>query len=78
MSIYVGLGSDFDGVSDLLAVGMEDVSKLPALIEGFIDRGYSDKDIEKILGLNTLRVMRQVERTARESRGRKPLPARAR
>ncbi len=75
---HVGLGSDFDGVSDLLPVGMEDVSKLPALIEGFIDRGYADKDIEKILGLNTLRVMRQVERTARESRGRKPLPARAR
>ena len=75
---HVGLGSDFDGVSDLLPVGMEDVSKLPALIEGFIDRGYLDKDIEKILGLNTLRVMRQVERTARESRGRKPLPARAR
>ena len=69
---HVGLGSDFDGVSDLLPVGMEDVSKLPALIEGLIERGYSDREIEKVLGLNSLRVMREVERVARESRNEKP------
>ncbi|HSF19777.1 MAG TPA: dipeptidase [Vicinamibacteria bacterium] len=62
---HVGLGSDFDGVGDLLPEGMEDVSKIPNLVRGLMERGYSDEDIEKVLGQNTLRVMREVEATAR-------------
>jgi membrane dipeptidase len=61
---HVGLGSDFDGVDDLLPEGMEDISKMPNLVRGLMERGFSDADILKILGGNTLRVMREVEQDA--------------
>ena len=61
---HVGLGSDFDGVDDLLPEGMEDVSKMPNLVRGLMERGFSDDDILKILGGNTLRVMREVEQVS--------------
>jgi membrane dipeptidase len=61
---HVGLGSDFDGVSNLLPEGLEDISKLPDLIQGLMDRGLSDADIVKIAGGNLIRVMREVERVA--------------
>jgi membrane dipeptidase len=56
---HVGLGSDFDGAT--MPLGMEDVSRLPRLTEGLLARGYSEADIEKILGGNFLRVMELVE-----------------
>jgi len=56
---HVGLGSDFDGVA-LVAVGLEDTSRLPNLTRGLLQRGYSDQDISKILGGNWLRVMKEV------------------
>jgi membrane dipeptidase len=55
----IGLGSDFDGVGSV-AQGLEDVSKLPNLTKALVARGYSDQDIEKILGGNFLRVIKQV------------------
>jgi membrane dipeptidase len=61
---HVGLGSDFDGVSGMVPDGLEDVSKYPALVQGLIDRGYSDSDIRKIMGENLLRVMRANESVA--------------
>ncbi|MCL4524392.1 MAG: dipeptidase [Acidobacteria bacterium] len=60
---HVGLGSDFDGAT--MPVGMEDVSKLPRITEALLKKGYSEKDIEKILGGNLLRVMEQNERNTR-------------
>ncbi len=60
---YVGLGSDFDGVSSL-PVGMEDVSKLPMITYLLLKKGYSEEDIMKILGGNLLRVMEANERFA--------------
>lgn len=57
---YVGLGSDFDGVSSLPR-GLDDASKMPNLIEELLDRGYSDEDIAKICYKNTFRVWRAVE-----------------
>jgi membrane dipeptidase len=62
---HVGLGSDFDGADDLFPEGMEDISKTPNLVRGLMERGFSDEDILKILGGNTLRVMRQVEEVSR-------------
>jgi membrane dipeptidase len=56
---HVGIGSDFDGVSGP-PNGLDDVSKMPALIEVLLTRGYSDRDLKKILGENTLRVIREV------------------
>jgi membrane dipeptidase len=60
---HVGLGSDFDGI-DMPPRGMEDVSKIPVLVSELARRGYSVEDLEKILGGNVLRVMRQVEQVA--------------
>ena len=44
--------------------GLEDVSKYPDLTAELMKRGYTDADLKKILGLNVLRVMRQVEKVA--------------
>ena len=63
---HVGLGSDFDGISGMAPVGMEDVSKYPNIVKGLIQLGYSDTDIRKIMGLNLLRVLRQNEEVARQ------------
>ena len=57
----VGIGSDFDGVGDSLPVGLKDVASYPNLIEGMLERGYSETDIAKILGENLLRVWQAVE-----------------
>lgn len=61
---HVGLGSDFDGAT--MPEGMEDCSKLPKITEALLRKGYSEDDIRKILGGNTLRVMEQAERVSRE------------
>jgi membrane dipeptidase len=63
---HVGLGSDFDGAN--MPFGMEDASQLPKITEALLSRGYSESDIRKILGGNTLRVMEQVEATAKQMR----------
>ncbi|HEV2178283.1 MAG TPA: TonB family protein [Terriglobia bacterium] len=68
---HVGLGSDFDGIPDAPR-GMEDCSKLPALVQELARRGYSEEDLEKILGGNLLRVMREVEATARQMQPEAP------
>jgi microsomal dipeptidase-like Zn-dependent dipeptidase len=56
---HVGIGSDFDGVSGP-PNGLEDVAKMPVLIAVLVKRGYSEDDVKKILGDNTLRVIREV------------------
>jgi membrane dipeptidase len=67
---YVGIGSDYDGVGDSLPVGLKDVASYPNLIDGLLQRGYSEADIEKILSGNFLRVWREVEQyAAKQSAG---------
>ena len=61
---HIGIGSDYDGVGDTLPVGLKDVSTYPALIQGLLERGYSRKDIQKILGGNLIRVWKEVEEYA--------------
>jgi len=61
---HVGLGSDFDGAN--MPYGMEDASKLPKITDALLKKGYSEDDVKKILGENTLRVMAEVERVSRE------------
>jgi membrane dipeptidase len=61
---HVGLGSDFDGAD--MPEGMENCSKLPKITEALLRKGYSEADIRKILGENTLRVMEQAERVSKE------------
>jgi len=60
---HVGLGGDFDGISSVVQ-GLEDVSTYPALTAELLRRGYKDDDLEKILGLNVLRVMREAEKVS--------------
>lgn len=62
---YVGIGSDYDGVGDSLPIDLKDVSDFPNLVEGLLDRGYSEADIKKILNENVLRVWREVEAFAK-------------
>jgi len=63
---HVGLGSDFDGVSGQTPQGMDSAADLPKITQALLDRGYGADDIHKILGGNTLRVLREVERISRE------------
>jgi membrane dipeptidase len=56
---YVGLGSDFDGIESA-PKGLDDVTDLSKITRALVDRGYSKKDIRKILGGNFLRVLNAV------------------
>jgi membrane dipeptidase len=56
---YVGIGTDYDGIPDV-PKGLEDVSRMPALVAALLKRGYSEADIQKIMGGNFLRVMKEV------------------
>jgi membrane dipeptidase len=56
---HVGLGSDFDGA--VMPIGMQDVSHLPQITDALLKKGYSESDIRKILGENTLRVLSEAE-----------------
>jgi membrane dipeptidase len=59
----VGVGSDFDGI-DETPVGLEDVSKFPDLIAELLRRGWTETDVKKVAGLNTLRVLRAAQAVA--------------
>ena len=68
---HVGFGSDFDGV-DALPEGLEDVSRFPRLLAELLERGYSDKDIEKMASGNLLRVLGEVEAISTRLRSVEP------
>jgi len=70
---HVGIGSDYEGVGDSLPIGLKDVSSYPYLIQGFIERGYSEEDIHKILSGNILRVWRAVEAYAQQQSNKSAL-----
>ncbi|HEX8888994.1 MAG TPA: dipeptidase [Pyrinomonadaceae bacterium] len=62
---HVGLGADFDG-ADSMPEGAKDVSMFPNITYELLKRGYSERDIRKILGENFLRVFAEAERVARK------------
>ncbi len=53
---HVGLGADFDGVSSL-PEGIDGAQDLPRITEALLRRGYTARDLVKILGGNFLRVL---------------------
>jgi membrane dipeptidase len=68
---HVGIGSDFDGISQW-PVGLDDVSSYPRLTDEMLRRGYSETDIHKILGSNVLRAFRQAGQVAKRLRATTP------
>ena len=54
---YVGLGSDFDGI-EAPPRELNGVQDFPLITRALLERGYSKKDINKILGGNFLRVFK--------------------
>jgi membrane dipeptidase len=63
----VGLGSDFDGIG-CAPEGLDSVDKWPNLTRALLEEGYTAEEIRKIYGENTLRLMSEVERTAKSLR----------
>ena len=58
---HVGIGSDYDGVSSV-PVGMDDISSLPYLTDGLLDRGHDKNTVTKMLGTNNLRLFKRTLR----------------
>ena len=58
------IGADFDGAVDM-PEGAGDVSMLPNITYELLKRGYSERDIRKVLGENLLRAMAEAERVSR-------------
>ncbi len=56
---HVGLGSDFDGMSNP-PVGLGDCSGMPEITRELVTRGYTEDDIRKVLGGNFMRLFRDV------------------
>jgi membrane dipeptidase len=56
---YVSLGSDFDGIGQA-PIGLEDARKFKDLPPRLKDKGYSNTDIDKLMGGNWHRVFREI------------------
>lgn len=54
---HVGMGSDFDGIS-ASPRELTDVTSYPLITKALLERGYSKKDVYKIMGGNLMRVMK--------------------
>jgi membrane dipeptidase len=68
---HVGIGSDFDGIT-AAPVGLEDVSRFPALFAELARRGWSDADLRKLAGENLLRVLDRAEVVAKRLQTERP------
>ena len=58
---HVGLGSDFDGVNNSTPQQLEDITGYPQITKALLKRGYSRKDVFKILGGNFIRILKENE-----------------
>ena len=68
---HVGIGSDFDGIEETV-VGLEDVSKYPAVFAELARRGWSDTELKKLAGGNVLRVLAQAEQVSKRLQKERP------
>ena len=61
---HVGIGFDLDGGGGTFE-GLRDVADYPNVTAALLERGWQEAPLESLWGLNTLRLMRAVESTAR-------------
>ncbi|MDD2595691.1 MAG: dipeptidase [Bacteroidales bacterium] len=62
---HVGVGTDFDGGGGMN--GLEDATKMKNITIELLRRGWSDEDLKLFWGDNFIRVLRQVEKIAKEA-----------
>ena len=60
---YIGIGSDYDGLEKTVR-GLEDISTFPELVSAMLASGMARVDVEKVIGLNLIRVLSEVEKVA--------------
>ena len=68
---HVGIGGDFDGISETVA-GLEDVASYPALFAELVHRGWSDADLKKLAGENLLHVLARAEAVSARLKKQRP------
>ncbi|KAJ7124986.1 membrane dipeptidase-domain-containing protein [Mycena epipterygia] len=73
-SFSVGLGSDYDGI-DSTPIGLEDVSKYPALFAELYTRGWNKYELAGLAGANLLRVFEGTEKVSNELKAANTPPA---
>lgn len=57
---HVGIGSDMDGARiEDFPEGLETIADLPKIAQFFLDKGYTDKTVAKIMSGNFLRVLQK-------------------
>lgn len=57
---HVGIGSDFDGMLEG-PEGLDDVTQFPLLVAELLRRGLAESDVMLVMGLNIVRVLKEVE-----------------
>lgn len=68
---HVGIGSDFDGVTET-PDGLPDVSSFPTLFAELSRRGWSERDLRKLAGENLLRALARAEIVAKRLQHERP------
>lgn len=68
---HIGLGSDYDGMFSAVE-RVEDVARYPHLVARMLERGIGRSDVEKVIGLNLIRVLRDVEIQSISSKSQSP------
>lgn len=63
---HVGIGSDFNGSGQRSPKGLENASGFPNITSHLIERGLTREDVEKILGLNYLNLLKRLEESSNE------------
>ncbi len=64
---HVGIGTDFDGIP-VPPEGIDSAADLPKVTAALMARGYTAEDMRKLLGGNLLRVFRDVQNMADQSK----------
>lgn len=62
---YIGIGSDYGGSGRLAPQGLETIEGFPLIVYHMLKRGYSENEIEKVMGLNFIRFFKRVESAAK-------------